>query len=957
MDPRRLSGIRRRYYRARFHMGRFHTVVSGTWLSAAPAQRQAVGASIVGSVTDDSGARLPGATISITNLSNGRSQTLVTGELGEYRAVALQPSAYRIVAERHGFKPAEQIATLTVGSDATLDFRLGLEGLRETVTVAPTALSVELAQSQPSSVVTDAQIRSLPEIGRNFLVLAQLLPGSAPLNASVTRFATTKFGGAADQRSGFTTLIDGGDVDDAQWGSPTINLTQESVQEFKVFRNQFDAQYGNALNTVVSVVTKSGGNRAAGSAFYFGRDDALNARNPFAPEEPPFSDRRFGGSAGGPLVRDRAHLFATYESDAVDTVRIVALPASSSFAARENGNFPSTSDDRMAVVKFDHRFSTAHSALIRYAYANQSISRLNLGGLFSDTTQVDTFSRAHSVIAEDDWMVSSQTVNTLRLHWFSHRSGGVPHRPDRGVAEIRPTVYLGLWNGGDWLDYPRTEIALADTIYASTAAHDMKIGGEFSYGVNELRGHFFEDGLFRFQTDAPFKAANPATWPISFLQQAPNTQTYRSRQLALFVQDDWRATDRLRLNVGLRYDLDPTLRINDIYARALANPTLAGLDAFVTPDRGTDTNNLQPRIGATFDVRGDGTRVIRGGWGMYVTRNRPWFQVRSMNQLASTAVFIEDPSRLKLYPDVAAIVDGGGPRQLGTVIPDDFVESYALNTSVGPWWQGRRTTSLEIGYVHSPGPHQYGTTDRNLPAAGRIGPANPRPSPQFGPVAMLENFTDSWYDALESQLRSELGGVVNLQVSYTLSRSYLDGVDFFVNQRGTQRTPQERGYSPSDQRHNLTTAVSVALPAGFRVSGILKLVSGSPMTVQTGTDVDGDGSPTGDRPPGLPITVGRNDRAAALGLINEFRASRLLPPTDPALLQLDPYRALDFRATKTMLVREGRRLELILEAFNVTNFINRNPVLVIHNMTSPQFLERTAARDARQIQWGARFVF
>src|SRR5262245_45696297 len=159
MDPRRLSGIRRRYYRARFHMGRFHTLALVALLSAAPAQGQSVGASIGGSVTDDSGARLPRATISITNLSNGRAQSLTTGELGEYRAVALQPAAYRIVAERRGFKPAEQIAILTVGSDATLDFRLALEGLRESVTVAPTALSVELAQSQPSSVVTEEQIR------------------------------------------------------------------------------------------------------------------------------------------------------------------------------------------------------------------------------------------------------------------------------------------------------------------------------------------------------------------------------------------------------------------------------------------------------------------------------------------------------------------------------------------------------------------------------------------------------------------------------------------------------------------------------------------------------------------------------------------------------------------------------------------------------------------------------
>ena len=923
------------------------------------ASAQTVGAAVGGIVADEDGARLPGATITITNSSNGRKQTLVSGAHGEYRAVALQPAPYRIAADFSGFARGEQEVTLAVGSEASLDFHLTPAGIRESITVTAPTLSFDVAQSQPSSVVTREQIRVLPELGRSFLGLAQLLPGSAPLNASVTRFSTTKFGGAADQRSGFTTLVDGGDVDDAQWGSPTINLTQESIQEFKVFRNQFDAQYGNALNTVVSVVTKSGGNRPEGSAFYFGRDEALNARNAFATGKPPFSDRRLGGSAGGPIVRDRTHLFGTYESDAVDTVRIVALPVSSRFAARENGNFPATTDDRMAVFKVDHRFSPAHSALVRYAFANQAVNRLNLAPL-SDTTQIDTFSRAQSIVAEEDWILSSRTVNTARLHWFSHASGGVPHRADRGVAEMRPTVNFGLVNGGDWLEFPRTEVALADTLYTSTPRHDVKVGGEFTFGANELHGHFFEDGLFRFQTDAPFNVDTRGTWPISFLQQSPNAQTYKSRRLALFVQDDWRVASRVRLNLGVRYDLDPTLRINDFYSQALTNPALAGLGALVSGDRGTDTNNVQPRIGTTFDMRGDGSLVLRGGWGMYVARNRPWFQVRAMNQIGGTAILIESPDeRLKFYPDATAVTAGGGARPLGTVIPDDFVQAYALNTSVGVGWQIGRATALDVDYIHSYGGHQVGTTDRNLPAAGRIGPSNPRPLPQFGQVAMLENFTTSWYDGLESQLRTRFAGKVNVQLSYTLSRTYLDGVDFFLNQRGTQRTPQERGYSPSDQRHNLTAAATVALPRRLQLSAILKLISGSPMPVQTGTDFDGDGSTTGDRPAGLPITVGRADPEAALGLINAFRASlpTPLPAIDPRLLRLDPYRSLDIRLTKTLVVGAGRRIEVLIEAYNLTNDVNYNPVVVIRNMNSAQFLARTAARDARQLQWGARIVF
>jgi hypothetical protein len=924
---------------------------------SAPVSAQSIGAILSGLVTDESGARLQGVVITITNASNGRSQTLVSGDEGEYRVVALQPAPYHIAAERDGFAPFAREVTLTVGADARLDIRLSVSGVRENVVVAPSPLSIEVARHEPSSVVTEDQIRALPEIGRNFLVLAQLLPGSAPLNASVTRFATTKFGGVADQRSSFTTLIDGGDVDDAQWGSPTINLSQESVQEFKVFRNQFDAQYGQALNAVVSVVTRSGSNQLRGSGFYFGRDAALNARNAFAPTKPPFDEQRFGATVGGPLSRNRTHFFGTYEYDHVDTARIIAHPPTSRFVT-ENGLFPATSNDRLALFKLDHRLSARHNTMIRYAYANQAVERL-LPFPTSDSSQVDTFSRAHSVVAEDDWVVSARAANTLRVHWFSHTSGGAPHGGFRGAAEQRLTIQLGLVNGGEWVTYPRTEVAIADTLFLSAAKHDLKLGGEFGFGTNELDSHFFQDGLFFFQTDVPFNPADSRTWPVRFVQQAPGVETYRSRQFAVFVQDDWRAAERLRVNLGLRYDLEPTLRLNDFYARALADPSLAGLGAFITADRGTDSNNLQPRLGATYDLRGDATLVVRGGWGMYVARNRPWFQVRAMNQIGGRAIQVEDSSRLQLYPDVSVVVAGGGPRQLGTVIADDFVQSYALNTTAGVGWQLRQRATLDVDYVHSYGAKQYGTTDRNLPATGPVTLSNPRPVPQFAQVAMLENFTSSWYDALESQFRMRFGDAEQLQVSYTLSRSYLDGVDFFVNQRGTQRTPRERGYSPSDQRHNLSAAATFGLPAGLHLSAIVKLISGSPMPVQAGFDLDGDRSPGGDRPDGVPITVGRGDTVEQRRLIDAFRAGLATPlsPVAPALLKLDPYRTLDLRLTKTLSVGGAGRLELLIEAFNVTNFVNYFSTVVNRFMNSDQFLRRTGARDARQVQWGTRLTW
>src|SRR5687768_4265154 len=303
---------------------------------ASSAYGQAVGATLWGTVVDESGARVPGVSVSLTNAANGRSQIVLSSDRGEYRAVALQPSSYRVTVSLGGFASIERDVTLAVGTETTLNFTLTVSGVTSAVIVEGDAGSARTTQARPSSLIVAGELAALPEIGRNFLVMAQLLPGSGPLNATVTRSATTKFGGVADQRSGFTTQIDGGDIDDAQWGSPTLNLTQEGVQEFKVFRYQFDAQYGKALGAVVSVVTRSGSNELRGSGFYFGRDDSLNAPNAFAATKPPFDEQRWGLSLGGPLIRNRTHVFGAYESDHQDTTRIVAHSASNPFASREN---------------------------------------------------------------------------------------------------------------------------------------------------------------------------------------------------------------------------------------------------------------------------------------------------------------------------------------------------------------------------------------------------------------------------------------------------------------------------------------------------------------------------------------------------------------------------------------------------------------------------------------------
>ena len=289
------------------------------------------------------------------------------------------------------------------------------------------------------------------------------------------------------------------------------------------------------------------------------------------------------------------------------------------------------------------------------------------------------------------------------VHVLNHTLGTSPRNADVGIVRLSGTIGQ---TSRDSQVVPRTKLSVSDTFYRHTTRHDLKLGGEFAFTAHDVDSHVFEYGVFRFTTDAPFDSNIPSTWPTSFEQQTPTKFSYDSRELALFLQDDWRLGSRIRINAGVRYDLDLDFRLNDFYGRVLDEPSTAALGQFISRSRGTDTNNVQPRLGATWDTRGDGRIIVRGASGLYVTRNRPWFQLRAMNQAGSSVVRITDAALLRNYPSIPAVLGGrsldsyiatGGPRQLGTVIPDDFVQPYAVNTTAGVGWQVNSSTAFDVG--------------------------------------------------------------------------------------------------------------------------------------------------------------------------------------------------------------------------------------------------------------------
>jgi hypothetical protein len=941
-----------------------------------PARAQ-VGANLSGVVTDPSNAVLPGATVTITNTRNGESQTQVTGSGGNYRGVNLQPAPYVISAEAPGFVTQKKNTILLVGSDETVNFTMGVSELKQNVTVTSEAgAEIEVTKSEPSSVINSQQIDDLPVLNRDFLVIAQTMPGSSTMtNMGVyPAFNVTKFGGVADQRSGNSTILDGAPIDDPIWGSPVINMSQDAIQEFKVYRDQFDAQYGSAMNAVVTVATKAGGDRYHGTGYYFGRDQTLDATNALATSKPPYELWRVGGTFGGPLINNNTHFFVGYENLHINTAAVEALPPSNPFASAENGNYPFTETETLADARVDHRFNKGNSIWVRYAYDNHVTPT---GGPANYANNMNNFSKSHNVVAEDDWVISPTKVNTAGFIFMYQNLFSLQTDPG-AVAILRPSFYSG-GNVDDPQYFPRHDYTGYDTFFLTLPKNNLKFGGGLTRQSNSYGAHFYQYGQWTFTTDQAFNQADPSTWPVSLQLETPGNFGYTSNVPWFFVQDDVSATRRLHFNVGLRYDLDTNLRDNSFYHGLLANPEFAGIGAFVSPNRGNEYTNFQPRLGVAYDIFGNGKALLRAGYGKYVTRNRPWLQEESEQSTIGASVFITNPAQLSNYPNIPATLGGlslaqyvaaGGPRSIG-VVDNNFKLPYSNNFTGGFSWQINPNTVLDVDAVFDRSGNEWAGKDLNLPS-GVLSATNPRPVPQFSQVTDLVNFGWATFHAFEVQLRTRTRGFDTIYVSYAYSQSIIDAATFF----GTYLFPNNYAYNPTNTPQNLSVSFTTArLPkVGIRLSGIYSFVSGPPYPVNAGISLDGHQNPASQLPSGLQQTVGYGDTTGQLQLINAFRAnpcafvvagapctSTPLSPISASQLKLQPINNLNLRLTKDFAIKERAHLQLFMEGYNVFNYVTKylggGGSGGESSLVSPSFLVLDQALDPRLLQWGARFVF
>ena len=913
-------------------------------------------AELRGAVTDSSGGVLPGVSVTIRQEATGVERIVVTDDQGVFRVPALQPGPYAVESTLMGFGTDRRRVVLTVGQVADLKIELSLGALQESVEVvgASAAVQIETTKADLSAVVNQEQLAELPVLNRGFVGLAQLLPGGGPARTGDSRFGINTAFGGTNVRSMYSMQIDGGVMDHPIYGFAIVNVSQDAVQEFRVLRNQFDAEYSRAGTAVVNVVTRSGTNDLHGQFSYFGRDDKLNAKNAFARTKPPFDSARVSGTMGGPILRNKAFFFGALEYSRQNSVRIIALPATNPFASEFNGVYPNGTRSKLGQAKVDYTANSRHAFTARYLYANDDIVE---DYELAENTALDF----NDISMNWNWTLGSATLNSLVVQYLDQDTQRFQTTPDTQV--IRPSFTSGrspnLPQG-----FPRKRYTVNDTFFWAPGRHAMKFGMRMSYEDLGYNADYYGSGVWQFNTDRAFDRNDRTTWPTRFtIGSGPATQYYGNTEWGFFAQDDVRLGN-VTLNLGLRYDFDTNLRSNDLMAELLDNPQFAGLENLVQRDRGNDLNNLQPRLGFAWDTRGDGRTVVRGGYGLYSGRNRPWFNIRGDVVSNQYTAEISDPNLLQFYPDQRAALGGrtledyirtAGGRAL--YLPGDNLNlPYVHSATIGIAKLLPGETSLEVDLIRQVQKDLQTGRDANLPARGPLA-TNPRPYPQFSSVTLIDSLTDSTYDALQAQLRRRFKGTT-WQVSYTLSKAISndtnDNASFNTDPWNTFGN-DDRGLDENDRRHALSVSVIAPLPWQIQLATIVSLRSGNPWDVTAGLDLDGDGNRQ-DRPAGLVKNAGGTESEGNLAIINSFRQTRNLAPiTMEQLTRSSGDKVVDLRATKQFGLGANARFDVFLEAYNLLNTVNyENPSGVI---TSGSFAAYTTARDARQIQWGARFRF
>ena len=889
------------------------------------AHAQSLDAVVMGTLSDASGAALPGATVTATTDATGVRYSAVTDADGHYLFPHLPAGTYLLRAELDGFAASTREAQrLYVGTAVIIDFELTV-ATTERVMVRGTLPLLEAGRNTLTRTVQTAEIDALPVIDRDFNDLAALAPG-------VTRtgvYGGVDIGGSRDFQNAYH--VDGVSVERQQLGDQRMPQAQDWIQEFQVLTGQFDAEFGGASGGVLNAITRSGTNRTLGRVYGFLRNDAWDATPALASRKPPLNEHRIGATVGGPILEDRVFYFGGIERLDNSSSSIV----NSSFPS-VNGAFASTDRQTLALAKLDVIAGARQHWRLRYNGQRERITGSSIGGISTQEHGRSSAHRATDAVGNWTFVVTPTLLNEVRAAWGTSLPQGQcnfarDNPPGTWFERSYPAAQFGCpVNFGTIAE---NQFQLIHNLSWTHGSHDVKIGTQTSWirTFGDFRN--FRDGRYSFERDRVFSLSDPHSYPFSFVViEGPSHWDVSSWSTGLFAQDRWRVAEDLTLNLGLRYDVDGSL---------------TALNPLVRVDRGlhtidTDTNNLAPRVGLAWTPFDDGNRtVIRGGFGLFYDQahNNVATTVLLNNILVDRIVSVNanSPVLNPFWPDVGAAKRLLAEALARNTIPDlsglgavagatNDVDQNLQIPGTRQWTGGIahefvRWLNASADVVHGRGFDLYVTRNVNLDAV-----TFQRLNPHYSAINALGNGGWNDYRALQVQVNLVPAADRLIKMAYTLSTNR-SNTNTTLSAGGATNPldfSEDEGPADNDIRHALAINGSTTLPLGMELSGILTYRSAPPFSAVT----------SAPRPDGKPFAFRPEPRNSRRG---------------------DSASSLDVRVAKTFEFVGRGRASAFVEVFNVTNALNYGGY--IGTVTSSLFGQPTTAGPRRRTQIGLRVEF
>lgn len=947
-------------------------------------------AAIEGTIVDPNGGAVAGAAVTIRNLETGLERSTVSDSSGRYSSRVLPVGRYMVAVSADGFAEGRREGVLLrVGETTPLNITLQPADVTAQVDIVAGADLIDTETTTTGSSISERLVSDLPVRGRNFTEFVTLTP-------AVIQEADRSGLVVAGQRSINSNIsVDGADYNDPLQGNQrggnesVFFFPQSAVREFQVVRSGASAEVGRTNAGFVNVVTKSGTNNVRGEAFYFNRNRHLTSENAFG-RRLDNAQNQFGGSVGGPIVRNRAFFFFSIEQNllrvpfVVEFQRPAGVQIPSELLALE-GEKRGTNNPTALFGRTDLVIDKKNTLNLQYTYTRMRGENFDFDSPRQTTAESGNYTRIGSSNGLKGSLVtifSSKVINEFKAQVATDNR---LEEPNSNMPRINIAGFGDIGgNDGRPRQFDSTRFQFADNVSISTGKHQIRFG--FDSNINRVRQRRETriQGRWDFESRVinnvlvtgleNYIAGRPRRFRQTLATSDQELSLFRGTQqeYALFIQDRIKLTRRFTLDAGFRWE-----------AQINPQPTGGYPGIPETSKIPNDLGQFQPRLGFAYDISGSGSSVLRMSAGIFTARTPANLFQRVFTNDGSTTREIEiaEPTacRNSLDPNRPGCRLRGPnaifsfPNSL-TEIPPAF-NSFALAPRVfgfdadfrnprsfqaAATFEQRLTNdlALTVGYIRNSTWNLQRRLNRNLfpPTINAAGmPIFPtaRPNPAISWLSINESTAHSTYDGMTLTLTRRFADRFQFQANYTLAKT----MDDDSNERNFSQEPalnpfdlkMDRGYSKQDVRHNMNLSGLVDLGAGFTLSGVLLARSGFPYTPVIGFDTQNDGNDD-------------NDRAIVNGRVVERNSFR-----QPNFFNLD------LRLLKAFRLSETKRLDLSAEVFNVTKASNKNfgndaislfgTPLPDGSPSNPEagiplFAPSTARFGGpRQLQLGVRFIF